>query len=69
MTQQFPNDNLDKLLGFDPLQEAEITTGRSYKHDEATSSLGLLLAIDVNSKKKKRTTEDQQRLLLRDGVC
>jgi len=53
MTQQFPDDNLNELLRFDPLQEAEIMTGRSYKHDEATSSLGLLLAIDVNSKKKE----------------
>jgi hypothetical protein len=60
MTQQSPNDNLDELLGFDPLQEAEIMTGRSYKHDEATSSLGLLLAIDVNSKKKEllKTNKD-----------
>jgi hypothetical protein len=53
MTQQFPNDNLDELLGFDPLQEAEIMTGRSYKHDEATSSIGLLLAVDNNQKKKE----------------
>ncbi len=53
MTQQFPNDNLDELLGFDPLQEAEIMTGRSYKHDIATSSIGLLLAVDNNQKKKE----------------
>jgi hypothetical protein len=53
MTQQSPHGILDELLGFDPLLEAEIVTGRSYKHDEATSSLGLLLAIGNNSKKKE----------------
>jgi hypothetical protein len=60
MTQQFPNDNLDELPGFDPLQEAEIMTGRSYKHDEATSSIGLLLAVDNNQKKKEllKTNKD-----------
>jgi hypothetical protein len=53
MTQQPPHGTLDELLGFDPLQEAEIMTGCSYNEDEATSSIGLLLAVGNNQKKKE----------------
>lgn len=40
--------NLDELLNYDGLHEAEKLTGNSYKEDDSTSALGLLLSIQNN---------------------
>lgn len=46
-------DNLDQLLKFDPLAEAERTTGNSYKDDPGTSLLGLALALAHGDRKRE----------------
>lgn len=43
--------NINDLLKFDPLGEAERMTGKDYKNDEDTSALGFLLAMDHNERK------------------
>jgi hypothetical protein len=40
------NDKTRKLLDFDPLGEAEKLTGSSYKEDEGTGALGMLLHME-----------------------
>lgn len=45
--------DLDTLLRTDPLEEAERITGVSYKENESTVALGLLLTMD-NSKRKEK---------------
>lgn len=44
---------LEQALSYDPLDDAETITGKSYKADEVTSSLGLLLHLDHNAKKRE----------------
>jgi len=44
-------------LDFDPLLTAEQITGKSYKEDDETSSLGLVLHILHNKDKQKRLNE------------
>jgi hypothetical protein len=48
MTNEF-----DDMLRTDPLAEAEKLTGKSYKDDEATASLGFLMHIAHNERKEK----------------
>ena len=48
-----PDKNLDVVLKFDPLAEAEKLTGVSYKDSEATSYLGFSLAMDHNKMKNE----------------
>lgn len=43
--------DFNDLLRFDPLAYAETVTGKSYNDDEATSRLGLLLALQNNEQK------------------
>lgn len=50
-------DVIRKMLNFDPLSMAEEITGRSYKEDEDTSQLGLLLHIAHNNKKERILNE------------
>lgn len=45
--------DLDTLLRADPLAEAEEITGISYKEDDATIALGLVLNMDISERKKK----------------
>jgi len=51
MTEQ--NDALGHLLSVDPLAEAEKITGKSYKVDDLTMSLGMLSHINNTQEKKK----------------
>lgn len=46
-----------KHLDFDPLLEAEKITGKSYKEDEDTNSLGVALHILHNQDKQRRLSE------------
>ncbi len=48
--------NLDELLNYDGLHEAEKLTGISYKEDDSTSALGLLLSIQNNKAKEEALT-------------
>lgn len=50
-------DKTSTLLHFDPLQAAEDLTGLDYKVDEATSQLGLGLALLHNAKKQAHLLE------------
>jgi len=52
------NDDLNDMLNFDPLHEAERITGKSYKEDEGTSGIGLLLQI-AHSKSKNEILKSQ----------
>jgi hypothetical protein len=45
--------SLKELLRVDPLAEAEKITGQSYKDDETTSMLGLILHMDHTQNKQK----------------
>ena len=45
--------DLGDLLRFDPLAAAEDLTGESYKDDEGTMALGLLMALDHNERKRE----------------
>lgn len=47
MTSEF-----DALLGYDSLAEAERITGKSYKEDEVTGKLGLLLHMEHTQRKR-----------------
>ena len=50
----YPTDKeIINLLSTDPLYEAEKITGKSYKEDDKTSSLGLLMSIQNNMMKDK----------------
>jgi len=42
----------DDAMSFDPLYEAEKLTGKSYKEDKGTESLGFLMALEHNEKKR-----------------
>lgn len=44
---------IDRLLKFDPLDQAERITGYSYKDDKETSTLGLGLALLHNERKRE----------------
>lgn len=44
-------NNIDDLLKFDPLAEAEKLTGKSYKTDSGTEALGFLMHIQHNERK------------------
>lgn len=46
-------DDLSSMLQFDALRAAEELTGQSYKDDEATSDLGLLLHIAHGARKRQ----------------
>ena len=46
------DNDLDRLLSFDPLGAAEELTGHSYKEDDGTQALGFLL-LQSNSQAKK----------------
>lgn len=46
-------DDLDTLLRTDPLSEAEKITGVSYKEDDSTAALGMLMAMDNSSRREK----------------
>jgi len=46
------SNELKQLLNYDPLNEAEKATGRSYKSDEFTSNLGMLNMIQNANKKE-----------------
>lgn len=50
-------DFIDKLLKFDPLLQAEKETGKSYKEDEDTNSLGLGMML-MNNEFKARALRD-----------
>ena len=52
------NDDLDTLLQFDPLARAEQITGVSYKEDEGTVSVGLIL-MQANSQAKEAALRAQ----------
>ena len=45
------NDELKNILSFDALSEAEKITGKSYKDDKDTESLGLFMHITANKMK------------------
>lgn len=45
------NDDLDKLLQYDPLAEAEKSTGKRWTESEFTAMLGMANALDHNAKK------------------
>lgn len=47
------NDDVTRMLSFDPLAEAEKVTGKSYKDDKSTAGLGFFLMQDQNDRKKK----------------
>lgn len=49
----------DKLIDFDPLNEAESLTGKSYKEDESTAALGTFLHLE-------KMKEVQMEMALRD---
>lgn len=53
MTQTLNTEDIAGLLRVDPLAEAEKVTGKSYKTDESTSNLGLLLHLGHNERKRK----------------
>lgn len=42
----------DDILNYDPLYEAEKATGLSYKEDDGTSALGMLLALEHGKRKQ-----------------
>lgn len=44
---------IDELLRFDSLAAAEALTGQSYKDDEPTMALGMLLHMDANQRKRE----------------
>lgn len=44
-------DDVTSLLSFDPLAAAENLTGKSYKEDDATSALGLLMHMEHGARK------------------
>ena len=46
------NEFIDALLRFDALSQAEDFTGKSYKEDELTSSLGMALHIENGERKR-----------------
>jgi len=46
------NDRIGELLRFDPLDAAERITGNSYKEDESTSALGMLMHMDHGQRKE-----------------
>jgi len=46
-------ENVKAMLSFDSLQEAEKITGKSYKDDKITGSLGMLMHIDHETKKSQ----------------
>lgn len=46
--------DLDELLNFDSLHEAEKLSGKSYKSDEETTKLGFALHVLNSEEKKKR---------------
>ena len=48
---------IDRALKFDALAEAEKITGKSYKNDELTESLGFLMHIEAGAAKKKLLQE------------
>lgn len=45
--------NITHLLNTDPIVEAEKITGHSYKEDQATAALGMLLNIDHGARKRE----------------
>lgn len=45
-------NNLDRLLSFDPLAEAERVTRNSYKDDKGTMALGFLMHLDHGVEKR-----------------
>lgn len=45
--------DMDKILHFDPLHEAEQITGKDYGSDKDTASLGFLLHLDHAERKRK----------------
>ena len=48
---------IDQLLSFDALSQAEKITGESYKEDELTSSLGMLMHIQNGERKRQLLAE------------
>ncbi len=50
-------EDIAAALRFDPLGEAERLTGESYKEDQFTSDLGLLLALEHNARKARLLTD------------
>ena len=45
--------DFNEMLKLDPLAEAEKLTGKSYKDDEATSALGMLMHMEHNDRKRE----------------
>lgn len=50
-------EKIKKALAFDSLQEAENMTGKSYKEDDATGWLGMILHMEHSSKMNKLMEE------------
>jgi hypothetical protein len=46
-------EQINKVLNFDPLAEAEKLTGKSYKENEGVSALGFLMHMDHNVRKQE----------------
>ena len=71
-------EKIDELLNSDSLGIAEKITGKSYKEDDKTGNLGMLINIGLSEEKKKllseandtcfsETTENYMRLVLEAG--
>lgn len=58
--------NTDALLTFDPLSAAEEVTGHSYKNDEATGLIGMLIAMHHGEIKNQHLTELDDTVLSND---
>lgn len=50
------NEDIDKILRTDPLAEAEKLTGKSYKDDEETAAMGLLMHM-ANARRRNHLME------------
>lgn len=53
----FQDLTAEELMNFDGLAEAEKITGKSYKTDKDTESLGMLLVIKAGEEKRKKLAE------------
>ncbi len=47
------SNDFDSILNYDPLLEAEKLTGKSYKEDDQTSALGLLMHMEHGRRKRE----------------